>query len=164
MLVELHNGEIGLESEVGKGSNFYFTLPLDNNDFLPQDTDGNLTILAIDDDLQVIQLYERYLSNTDFQIVPLGDPSSAVTYAQQIQPILITLDIMLPNHDGWGLLESLKKDPKTNHIPIIICSIRDETEKGLALGADDYLVKPILAEDFLNAINQLAEKNKQAKI
>ena len=155
MLVELHNGHIGLESEIGKGSIFFFTLPLGDTLEAHSNLDVSKTILAIDDDLQVIQLYERYLSDTDFQVIPLGDPASALAYAREIQPFVITLDILLPDYDGWQLLEELKKDPETSHIPIVICSIRDESVKGLALGADDYLVKPILAEDFVNSIRRI---------
>jgi GAF domain-containing protein/CheY-like chemotaxis protein len=157
MLVDLHNGEIGLESDLGQGSTFYFTLPI--SDTVSASTDGevNTTILAIDDDIQVIQLYERYLTDTDFQIIPLGDPKSVLAYAREIQPFVITLDISIPDYDGWQLLEEIKNDPETCHIPVVICSIQDEVEKGLALGAQDYLLKPILAEDFVNAIRRIWE-------
>jgi signal transduction histidine kinase/ActR/RegA family two-component response regulator len=158
MLVELHNGEIGLESEVNKGSTFFFTLPIGNTTSPPPAVEGKTSILAIDDDIQVVQLYERYLNETAFQIVPLNDPSSALLYAREIQPFAITLDILFPNHDGWQLLKELKTNPETKGIPVVICSFLDESEKGAEMGADDYLVKPILADDFVNAMNRIWEK------
>jgi CheY-like chemotaxis protein/two-component sensor histidine kinase len=157
MLVDLHNGKIGLESKVRKGSTFFFTLPV--NKPVPPFVDENAaSILAIDDDIQVLQLYERYIKDTGYAIIPLTDPSLAITYAKEIKPAAITLDVLLPGHNGWKILETLKNNPDTKEIPIIICSILDEKEKSWKLGADDYLLKPILADDFLNSINQVLEK------
>jgi CheY-like chemotaxis protein len=72
-----------------------------------------------------------------------------------MKPYAVTLDIMMPEIDGWSLLEELKADPETRNTPIIICSIVEEEEKGFSLGASDYLVKPILEDDLLGSINRL---------
>ena len=157
MLVELHNGEIHLDSSFGEGSTFYFTLPLEEPSAGELNPPPNMTVLAIDDDHQVIKLYDHYLRETDFQILPLGDIANALVVAQETQPFMITLDIQLKDINGWQILETLKKDIETKHIPIVVCSIQDEIEKGLSMGADDYLVKPILAEDFLKTINRIWE-------
>jgi PAS domain S-box-containing protein len=157
LLVELHGGEISLISSEGKGSDFFFTLPLDDRAILPPDVAGGNTVLVIDDDMQVIQLYERYLSGSEFEIVPLTDPSKTMEFARQIQPFAITLDIMLPERDGWQLLEELQADPNTRHIPVIICSIVEDIDKGFDLGATDYLVKPILGDDFIASLNRIKE-------
>jgi signal transduction histidine kinase/CheY-like chemotaxis protein len=161
MLVDLHNGTIGLESKVGEGSTFYFTLPVNRQvpPFLSKDA---VSILAIDDDFQVIQLYERYLNDTIYKIVPITDPFLAVNYARELKPFAITLDVLLPGHDGWKILEMLKTDPETRDIPVIICSILEERDKARRMGAQDYLVKPILADDFLNTIRRLAEAHSAA--
>jgi CheY-like chemotaxis protein/two-component sensor histidine kinase len=155
LLVELHGGEINLESDIGKGSTFYFTLPVHGKKAQPEDGESSAVVLSIDSDPRVIQLYEQYLSNSRYQITPLTDPSRAIELAREIQPFAITLDIMLPGHDGWQILQGLQEDPETKHIPIIICSILEDTGKGLKLGAHEYLTKPILKDDLMRALNRI---------
>ncbi len=153
-LVQLHGGRISVRSEVGNGSSFWFTLPLYHQ---PQQEipDGKRIILAIDDDPQVISLYERYLNPKGYYVVPLTEPAKARERILELKPFAVTLDIMMPNKDGWSVLTEIKSDPGTRDVPVVICSIVEQEDKGYSLGAADYLLKPILEEDIVRAMDRL---------
>ncbi|HNB55126.1 MAG TPA: response regulator, partial [Anaerolineales bacterium] len=113
-------------------------------------------VLAIEDDPQIINLYQRYLEPEGYQVIPLTDSTHAVQQAKQIHPFAITLDVHMPNLDGWQVMKALKSDPETRPIPVIFCTIVENQAKGYSLGATDYLMKPILGEDLVNALGRVS--------
>jgi DNA-binding response OmpR family regulator len=112
-------------------------------------------ILAVDDDPQVLGLYTRYLTPHDCRVTPLTDSRQTVEVAEKLQPCSILLDTTLPDKDGWQVLQELKNCETTRSIPVILCTIDPDQQRGLTLGAADYLVKPILESDLVYALNRI---------
>lgn len=155
--VEMHGGQIGVTSQPGEGSTFYFYFPIGSDQTLPDfssDGEPKYTILTVDQEIQITHLYQRYLANHGYQVVPLTDPDMTIEVARELQPTVITLDIASTSGEGWEILQELKTDEGTKDIPVIVCSILDERVKGLKNGADEYLLKPILEDDLVQAIEK----------
>jgi len=113
-----------------------------------------LSVLIIDDNPDAITLFRRYLIGQPYQLFAASDGAQALIHAYEAQPELIVLDIMLPQQDGWEILQTLKSRPETRHIPVLICSVLNTPELALSLGADGFLRKPPGEHDFLNALAQ----------
>jgi len=159
-LVELHGGELGLHSQVGQGSCFYFSLPaavsLQESPFPKTDLSsrapGTHRILVIEDDRVTAQLIQSQLTSAGYHVVLCDQPQKALDMAAQLQPSAITLDIVMKPKNGWEVLSQLKRDPRTAHIPMIVVSIVDQPSMGALLGADEYLVKPVDKTTLLGAV------------
>ncbi len=159
-LVEAHDGHVSVTSEVGVGSEFTVRLPLrrpvDVNvpaPILPDD--GRASVLVIEDDPAAQELLRRQLEGAGYGVAVTASGQQALAWLTKMRPDAVILDIILPDLDGWEILQRLKADPATRSIPVMVVSIVDDRQLGLALGAVDYLVKPVSRELLLEAIGRL---------
>jgi len=150
-------GEVTAESEFGKGSSFTIRLPAIAK--APQvveappaparrDPSRAGTVLVIDDDPAARDLMKRFLEREGFQPVTAESGEEGLAAARQLNPDVITLDVMMPKMDGWAVLHELKADAKLRHIPVIMVTIVDDRNLGYTLGAAEYMTKPIDRENL----------------
>jgi len=114
------------------------------------------TILVVDDNADVRQLFQRYLVPHHYRVVTAQTGAEAIRLAQELQPFAITLDLMLPGQDGWDVLQVLANQPQTAHIPIIVCTVLNARDLALSLGAAAFLEKPVTDQTLLAALQALA--------
>ena len=115
----------------------------------------SLHILMIDDNRDVADLFQRYVYGTEFQIEAIVDPEKIFPTCERFQPQIILLDIMIPKIDGWELLGRIRQHPRTQQVPIIVCSALPERDLALALSAAAYLHKPVGRADLLATLKQV---------
>lgn len=153
-LVALLGGRMWLETDVGVGSTFGFVIPAYTA--LENGADGSRdslpVVVVVDDDRASLDLLAAYLDGLGVRVVRARDGRSGLHEIRSTLPVAVVLDLRLPGLDGWQVLERLKADEATRDIPVVIASIVDERSRGLALGATEYLIKPVGRDDLVRAL------------
>ncbi len=158
---------IQVESEPGKGSTFRIFIPLEwQGDeaeinypaFQPADHQAyRKTVLVVDDDPEVVKELARYIREAGYNTLESTNGEQAIKLAETYQPFAITLDVIMPAMDGWEVLQQLKKNEITRHVPVIMVSVSSDKETGIALGAVGHIVKPVDRNMVLSEFNKLLQ-------
>jgi len=168
--VQLQGGWVRVDSAPARGSTFSFTLPVHSGaavvsripDLVPAEQRQE-RVLVVEDDAHAYELISMALASAGYLSVRARHGEEALRLAREARPIAITLDLVLPGVDGWEVLKTLKNDDATRDIPVVIISRVDERDLGVALGADDYFVKPVDRDRLLDRVRQLTTSD-QSKI
>jgi signal transduction histidine kinase/CheY-like chemotaxis protein len=179
-LVEHHAGRIWVQSQLGKGSRFTFTLPCrpelaqpalnqivasSQENRQPHAPRSKPLILVVDDELAVRELIAVSLEKAGYAVATADSSTQAVMKARQLRPDAITLDILMPGGSGLGALFELKHAPELADIPVIVVSMLEREEAGFALGATEFLTKPVDERGLLEALaRQLPSPVSDAKV
>jgi CheY-like chemotaxis protein len=176
-LCRMMGGDITVESEAGEGSTFTIRLPAE----VPEPTAepigtsvpepgvfheevGANTVLVIDDDAAARDLLERFLASEGFRVVSAGGGEEGLRLAQELHPDVITLDAIMPGMDGWTVLGNLKADPDVSHIPVVMLTMVDDKSLGYALGAADYLTKPIDRQRLVSILEKYRQDHSPSTV
>jgi signal transduction histidine kinase/CheY-like chemotaxis protein len=174
--VRLMNGRISVESEPGQGSVFTVHIPsrvtaevteaaqaekTNNPPAGSSEKKSKMdTVLVIDDDSAVRDLMTRFLTRLGFNVVAASSGEEGLRLAKQVNPLVVTLDVIMPDCDGWAVLNKLKADPELSKIPVIMVTVVDNESMGFELGASNYLIKPVDRD----RLAVLIEKHRAARI
>jgi len=158
LFCQMMGGDIDASSSPGTGSTFTVRLPVTAPGQAPESSastapahDGRI-VLIVDDDPGARELIRRALQKEGYAVVEASSGAEALAQARTVKPSLITLDVLMPGMDGWAVLAELKSDPGLADTPVVMVTIVDEKGRGFALGATDYLTKPVDRDRLLAVI------------
>lgn len=169
-------GDITVKSKLGEGSVFTITLPIEcvdpkiqvqekfKEEQVTKKKPGTSTALVIDDDPNVKIILERFLTKDGYQLAAALNGETGLKMAKELKPDIIVLDVMMPTMDGWTVLASLKADPELSNIPVAILTMSSDKSIGYALGASEYLSKPIDRQNLLKVLNKYRKEGKPHQV
>jgi CheY-like chemotaxis protein len=161
------NGDITVDSAAGRGSRFRIDLPAEVHGIAASESAppgavapraprpaAERVVLVVDDDPGARALLERLIVKEGWVPVPAAGGMEALRLAREIKPTAITLDVQMPDLDGWAVLAALKADPELAHIPVVLVTVVDERSRAFSLGAADYIVKPVARDRLLAVLRE----------
>ena len=162
MFAEMMGGMIDVTSVEGEGTTFTVTLPKVVNDdtsdldqpSAEQSDDKDYTVLVIDDDDSAQDMMKRFLEKQGYSVIQAKSGEMGLKLATEHMPDLITLDVMMPEMDGWEVLNTLQSNERSKKIPVIMLSMANEPDIGYSLGATDYLTKPVDWNELSNILSK----------
>lgn len=166
-LATLLGGTLAVSSELGKGTTFTLTVPrvhveeaqlqalVERSKRLDP---RRAPVLVVEDDRQTLFLYERYLTQAGFQVIPARTTDQAREALRRVRPAAIVLDVMLETESSWRFLRDVKENPETHDIPVMVVTVVDSSLKARALGADEFWLKPIDPERIRRKLSELAKR------
>ena len=167
-------GDVAVESTSGAGSTFTITLPAVGPDATAEAAESASqpspaaatrgTVLIIDDDKATHDLLERDFSDQGYEVLHALGGREGLKVAKATRPDLITLDIIMPDLDGWSVLKALKDAPELREIPVVLLTIMGDRDLGFALGAADFITKPFERERLVQAVNRHRRGDGAAKV
>ncbi len=171
---QMMGGDVSLESEVGVGSCFTIRIPVRVQTEATAEASESgpaaevepheRSVLVIDDDPNALDLLGRSLGGAGFHVVTASAGQEALELAKALRPSAITLDVIMPGMDGWAVLRDLKADPDTRDIPVIMVSMTDDREMGYALGATDFLTKPVQRDQLVRLLERHRASGAEASV
>jgi len=167
---EMMGGDISVESESEKGTTFTFRIPatvseseteedgmansIPPEDLEETDAEDKIAVLVIDDDANVRNMMSRFLTKEGFRVRTASGGEAGLQLAGEFMPDVITLDVMMPGMDGWAVLTALKANPELADIPVIMLTMVDDKTIGYALGASDYMTKPVNRDRLVSVLKK----------
>jgi len=166
---QMMGGDIEVASEEGKGSVFTVRIPASVAEAEVASSEagalgGRGTLLVIDDDGAARDLMQRYFAKEGFHVEVASSGEAGLQRARELLPDVITLDVMMPGMDGWAVLSALKAEPALSEIPVVMVTILDEKHLGFALGASEYMTKPIDRERLLGVLKKYVPRAGQVLV
>ncbi len=143
-LLQLSNGDMAITQDQNGDMTVNVMLP----------TVAGVPVLIVDDNVDALRLFQRYLDGTRYRFVGTADPQQVLELVEESSASIVVLDLMLPRVDGWELLAHLREHPKTQHIPVVICTILPEEDLALMFGAAGLLRKPVSQLELLAALDR----------